>query len=455
MKTSIILAVHDALSYTKQCIMAVRAFVPKGSYEILVVDNGSTDGTAAWLAREKDIKLLQNPANLGAAVAWNQAAAVAQGEELLFLHNDVVLPHGTLAILQAALWSQPEIGAVGPVTNRCQLVYQKIAVPEYHSFADLQDFADRRASEEHSAQQSLYLESFCLLMKREAFLKTGSFDGQFLPHYYEDFDYSLRLLQNGYRMLTVMGAFVHHEGGELGRTYVGMQKAVEANEARFQEKWGIRLGYSGNVRPELLLYLDLTKRPLSVLDVGCSCGANLMRIKEVNPEAEVYGIELDPYSAAIAGIFGEVTNANVETAEYPEWQGKFDYIIMGDVLEHLQDPWRAVRHMATCLKPGGGIVASVPNVEHLSVLQGLLQGDWPYAPSGILDRTHLRFFTQKTARELFEQAGLTLKETGYSRMVLNNLQAQKLRKELCSLESIHVEEENLNVFQWHIFAVRP
>ena len=75
-----------------------------------------------------------------------------------------------------------------------------------------------------------------------------------------------------------------------------------------------------------------------VLDVGCACGANFLRLREEMPDAAFYGIELNPHSAAIARRFGKVLSLDVETLEMAEWADKFDAVIMGDVLEHLRDP---------------------------------------------------------------------------------------------------------------------
>ena len=88
----------------------------------------------------------------------------------------------------------------------------------------------------------------------------------------------------------------------------------------------------------------------------------------------------------------------------PSWP-RPDCVIFADVLEHLVDPWAAVRQAREMLAPGGALVVSIPNVLHHAVVKDLLRGRFDYRDAGVLDRTHLRFFTAATARELVEQAG--------------------------------------------------
>ena len=97
--------------------------------------------------------------------------------------------------------------------------------------------------------------------------------------------------------------------------------------------------------------------------------------------------------------------------EQYEWKDAFsakryDFILFADVLEHLRDPWKALKESAGMLKPGGRIIVSVPNIAHTQILSSLYNNDFSYSDVGIMDRTHLRFFTEPTLRELIQEAGL-------------------------------------------------
>lgn len=149
-----------------------------------------------------------------------------------------------------------------------------------------------------------------------------------------------------------------------------------------------------------------------VLDVGCWNGDMASHFAPRN--VEVVGIEKDESAARLAaGRMHRVVVGDVEDLDLTGELGEatFDVVVLGDVLEHLVNPGQTLRRIRPLLAPGGYIVASIPNVAHGSVRLNLLRGDFRYTDVGLLDRTHLRFFTRDTVEELFEQAGFLIVET--------------------------------------------
>ncbi len=145
-----------------------------------------------------------------------------------------------------------------------------------------------------------------------------------------------------------------------------------------------------------------------LLDVGAANGFLAQRLTERG--YEVTGIEGDPRLAALAaGKCHAVVVADLDR-EAPELSGSFDVIVYGDVLEHLKDPLRVFQHLNRYLSPDGTLVISVPNVAHLRVRLQLLLGRFEYAERGILDRTHLRFFTLSSLRRFLAEAKVTVVE---------------------------------------------
>lgn len=145
-----------------------------------------------------------------------------------------------------------------------------------------------------------------------------------------------------------------------------------------------------------------------VLDVGCGAGALGAALKRRGP-VEVVGVERDPGAAEAARcVLDRVYQGDIELLDLPYGAGTFDCLVLADVLEHLRDPWGALRRLIPLLPPHGLLIASLPNVRHWSVLRGLLQGEWTYLPAGILDKGHLRFFTLKSGRALLEAAGFEI-----------------------------------------------
>ena len=149
-------------------------------------------------------------------------------------------------------------------------------------------------------------------------------------------------------------------------------------------------------------------RGRKALDVGAADGFLAERLTAQG--WSVTALERNPELAARAhGRCKEVVVADLESAP-PLLHGPFDAIVYGDVLEHLSDPGAVLRALDQTLAPRGTVIVSVPNVAHLWVRLSLLAGRFDYADRGILDRTHLRFFTRRTLRELLGAAGLTVVE---------------------------------------------
>ena len=149
----------------------------------------------------------------------------------------------------------------------------------------------------------------------------------------------------------------------------------------------------------------LVPRGASVLDVGCGTGALSVLLRDVCA-ARVYGIEPDVSRAARAAERGIAVHAGVLTPSLRSAIGQFDVAVYADVLEHLVDPLSELKQVASFVKPNGLVIISVPNVAHWSVRLDLLRGNFRYARFGIMDATHLRWFTEATIRQLVDQAGI-------------------------------------------------
>ena len=146
-----------------------------------------------------------------------------------------------------------------------------------------------------------------------------------------------------------------------------------------------------------------------VLEVGCSSGALTEQIRAMG--CVVVGVEQRPEAAAMAMRFCEsVLVGNIEHMLLDLEPSSFDVLLLIDVLEHLVDPVSTLRRLVPLLRPSGRIVVALPNVAHWSIRLRLLSGRFDYEDSGIMDKTHLHFYTLRTAREMLERAGLAILE---------------------------------------------
>jgi 2-polyprenyl-3-methyl-5-hydroxy-6-metoxy-1,4-benzoquinol methylase len=162
--------------------------------------------------------------------------------------------------------------------------------------------------------------------------------------------------------------------------------------------------YYENQRPEMLAYLP--NEVHTVLDVGCSNGAFGAAIK-AKTSAEVWGIEpMEEFASEAKTKLDKVFNSSIETAIDQLPENYFDLIYFNDVLEHLLDPYTVLEKMRTKLKGKGYVISSIPNIRYFRTFFKLLfRGEWEYEDEGILDRTHVRFFTMKSVKKMYEDAG--------------------------------------------------
>jgi SAM-dependent methyltransferase len=189
--------------------------------------------------------------------------------------------------------------------------------------------------------------------------------------------------------------------------------------------------YYGRPRREMVPQVPTEAR--LILDVGCGAGAFGAGLKQEwsrqHRELEVWGVELDAAAAERAReVLDKVLIGDVADVVKDLPVGHFDAVILNDILEHVVAPEGLLAILRPLLRPGGCVVSSVPNVRHFpNVVNLAVHGRWEYTDEGILDRTHLRFFTRSSMIALFEEAGFAVESmvginpTGSLKFKLMNL----------------------------------
>ncbi len=234
--TSIVIATHNQLSFTRECLDSIKRFTDE-PYEIIVVDNASTDGTVEYLNERGDVRVIQNSENHGFPAAANQGIREASGMQILLLNNDTIVTTGWLRRMIRALRSNPAIGLVGPCSNQVSGM-QKVMV-HYESRTDLDAVAWLLGKEYDAARESTdRLVGFCLLVSRGVVDKIGLLDERFGMGCYEDDDYTLRALKAGFQAVIAADAFVHHFGSAtFMASEIDFGGLMRENEQIFRKKW--------------------------------------------------------------------------------------------------------------------------------------------------------------------------------------------------------------------------
>ena len=233
---SVIVVTWNNLDLTRICIESLQRNAGWPGWELIVVDNASTDGTRAYLQDAQGAVIL-NEENRGFAAANNQGLAAARGERIILLNNDTIVPPGLIGALMGHL-DDPAIGMVNAVTNFSGNE-SKIDV-DYATVEGLEAFALRRMREHAGQRFDIRVAAmYCVALRRDTFERVGPLDERFGIGMFEDDDYSHRVRKAGLRVVCAEDAFVHHFGRASFAKLGGAEYEAlfEENRRRYEEKW--------------------------------------------------------------------------------------------------------------------------------------------------------------------------------------------------------------------------
>ena len=218
------------------------------------------------------------------------------------------------------------------------------------------------------------------------------------------------------------------------------------------------MSYYSNINVDLLNAINVP--PKKVLEIGCGEGWFGKKVKELYPDCTYHGVELFPDAAKVAdnNIDG-VLIGNIEEQQVMDAvQSGYDLLVFGDVLEHLIDPWATLKLLRSKAADQSTCVACIPNVAHWSMIARLLAGQWTYEDAGLLDRTHLRFFTVETMIKMFQDADWGSKIEAKPRILWPDKTAAHIEALLPAAKMLGIDEKqvvvNSRAFQWVIRAER-
>lgn len=227
-RVSIVMPVLNQLSYTQGCLQSLKAELEAG-VELIIIDNGSTDGTPQFLASLTGVRIITNNQNRGCAAGWNQGVEAATREWVVMLNNDVIVAPGWLESL-VSFAEKEKLGVVTPGIREGPLNY---------SFADYAaDYLSRMREKKRIGAAN----GICFMVHRSVFKKIGTFDEGFRIGGFEDADFFMRAKLAGFQLGTTGSAFLHHFGSitqiAVRKTPVANSYGAE-NRAYFRKKWGL------------------------------------------------------------------------------------------------------------------------------------------------------------------------------------------------------------------------
>lgn len=259
---SIVILHQNGLDNIRLNLESIRKYTPE-TYEIIVFDNGSTDGSNTYLRSQNDIILIESSQNIGCTPARAKAMSIAQGQYLVLLDNDtIVTPGWTTKFIEHAR-KKPHIGMMGPCSNYASGP-QLVTKTTYKSEAELEVFAGKW-SEQHRGElvSTFRLVGFCMFIRKELFEKIGIIDESLGFFGFDDDDYTLRAHIAGFNPSIARDIFIHHTGGPQGRGDQKVNQSLLDAWESYKKKWKIApeipYGTSYNIGPIIAQPFDQRK----------------------------------------------------------------------------------------------------------------------------------------------------------------------------------------------------
>ena len=297
-----------------------------------------------------------------------------QGYDVFILiHGNLFITQEGINLLAKIAVDRQDLSAIAPVANLSKVSQQIQPPPFFYQTISVFRWAQREIYEQFrdKAVEVEEIDDFCLAIRREV----------------------LEGLPEDVRLTRLPGVI-----RQADLTY-GIAKGVYAH--RYGDLYE-------SAREDLIVHVPLDSR--DILDIGCANGLFGQMLKN-RQRCVVTGIECDTELVNMAKArLDNVISGDIEEIIDRGSLGRFDCILCGDLLEHLNNPWKVVGGLKRHLKKGGLFIASVPNIANWAIIYEMLKGRWDYVPFSILSGTHLRFFTKHSLKELFEDAGCKIKE---------------------------------------------
>lgn len=321
---SFIILTYNQLDYTKLCINSIRKYCNKDTYEIIIVDNHSTDGTVEWLKMQEDIKTIFNNDNKGFPIGCNQGIRIAnKNNDIMLLNNDTILMANSIFNLRMALYSKKDIGATGAVSNN--VTYLQAISEKFNDIDEYEKYAlNNNITNELSYEEVVKLIGFAMLIKRNVLEKTGYLDERFTPGNYEDDDISLRIIMEGYKLLISKDSFIYHFGNvSFINIKGGYNNLLEKNEKKFEDKWGFLAIEKEKVYKTILNFIN--EKDKNILEINAGSGSNLVSIRNKFNDRRYYSYEKNHALVEVSRKLGINILDNLGDNKYSEF---FNLIII-------------------------------------------------------------------------------------------------------------------------------
>ncbi|MBE6831788.1 MAG: glycosyltransferase [Ruminococcaceae bacterium] len=375
---SIAVLAYNHLDYTRQCIESIYRYTSHIDFELITINNGSSDGTEEYFNSLPNQKKISFPENIGVCKAFNCGFKIAEGKYTMNVSNDVVVTAHWLDNLLNCFESDSKIGMVVPVCD-ASCNYQQINLP-CQSMEEMQRIAERyNVSNPDLWEERLKMTVYAAIYRTEILKVLGGFDEDFNPGCYDDDAICFSIRRMGYKTILAKDTFVHHFGARtFNAEYEKDKNLAIRNKGLFFVKFGVDAYIAGLIDFNVLNVLDYdSKNEVSILGLGGSFGTTVLQLKNVCKSHGCKDVELYYLSersnnmTELKTICRECVQGPAEDVQLYFGGRQYDYIVLESESAALHNREGLFTILYGLLKPGGQLVCTAAGPEVLYEMMGI------------------------------------------------------------------------------------
>ncbi len=368
---SIIVLAYNHLDMTKLCIQSLYQYTSHIDFELILINNGSSDGTEEYFCTLKDAVKINFPKNIGVDKAINYGFRMAQGKYTLNLSNDIVVTYHWLDNLIACMESSDKIGMAVPVCG-VSSNNQQVKL-NFQSLDEMQMLAkEYNVSNPNLWEERLKLVTYTCLFRTDVQKAMGGFDEEFNPGAYDDDAISFSIRRAGYKLILAKDTYVHHFGSVTFNAEYTKNNLAQRNLSLFYSKFGVHPWQASYIDFNVLDLLDISDRnDVNILGVGMSYGSTLLQLKNMCRSKGGKNIKLYYLSeqgrnmAELRTVCEYCVCTNHGELLHYFGDKLYDYIIVESESDQLENLPALFQNLGGLLKQGGQLVCTAANADLL------------------------------------------------------------------------------------------
>jgi O-antigen biosynthesis protein len=376
---SIVVIAYNHLDYTRQCIESIYRYTSHLNFELITINNGSSDGTQEYFEELPNLKKINFEHNVGVCVAINCGFRIAEGKYTMNVSNDIIVTWHWLDNLLTCMESSEKIGMAVPVCN-ASCNYQQIN-PPCKTIDEIQEFARiYNVSDPNKWEEKIKLSTYAGIYRTDLLMSLGGYDEDFNPGCYDDDAICFSIRRMGYKVIFAKDAFVHHFGAKsFNEEYVKDSTLQYRNKLKFIAKFGVDPYTAGLIDYSVLDVLTYGgSGEKNILGIGNSYGTTVLQLKNT---CKLYGSrninlfylsEWGGNMAELKTICDNCTQGSIQSVQNLFGDRQYDYIIVESDSKTIRDKEAVLPALYQLLKSGGQLVCTAANQHVLYETIGIL-----------------------------------------------------------------------------------